>query len=106
MANKIIRMLPAGNQKPGASGDLCPLASAAAPFVYFDRAPNFGFNGAVANISLEAVRFATPADGAEVMADRVTVAHLRMTLDAMRSLKAAIEGVERIAKMTHESERS
>lgn len=84
--------------KPGASGSLCPLASAAAPFVYFDRAPNFGFNGAVANISLEAVRFEMPAENANVAADRVTVAHLRMTLDALRSLKTAIEGVERMVE--------
>jgi len=98
MPNKIVRMLPAVKHKPGASGSLCPLASAAAPFVYFDRAPNFGFNGAVANISLEAIRFETPAEGADVVADRVTVAHLRMTLDALRSLKTAIEGVERMAE--------
>ncbi|OFW97576.1 MAG: hypothetical protein A3D94_05870 [Alphaproteobacteria bacterium RIFCSPHIGHO2_12_FULL_66_14] len=98
MTDKIVRMRPTAKQTPGASAGLCALASAAAPFVYFDRAPNFGFNGAVANISLEVVRFAAPSDGAEVVADRVTVAHLRMTLDAMRSLKAAIEGVERIAE--------
>jgi hypothetical protein len=98
MTDKIVRMRRATKQAAGTSGGLCALASAAAPFVYFDRAPNFGFNGAVANVSLEVLRFAAPADGAEVVADRVTVAHLRMTLDAMRSLKAAIDGVERIAE--------
>lgn len=98
MPNKIVRMLPAVKHKPGTTGSLCPLASAAAPFVYFDRAPNFGFNGAVANISLEAIRFEAAAEGADVVADRVTVAHLRMTLDALRSLKTAIEGVERMAE--------
>ena len=30
-------------------------------------------------------------------ADRVTVAHLRMSLDAVRALKAAIEGIELLA---------
>jgi hypothetical protein len=44
------------------------------------------------------VRFAAPAEDQTVVADRVTVAHLRMTLDALRSLKAAIEGVERMAE--------
>lgn len=98
MPNKIIRMAPAVKHKPGTSGSHCPLASAAAPFVYFDRAPNFGFNGAVANISLEALRFAAPVEGEDVVADRVTVVHLRMTMDALRSLKTAIEGVERMAE--------
>jgi hypothetical protein len=98
MSDKIVRMLPAAKRKHSPTGGLCELASAAAPFVYFDRAPNFGFNGAVANISLEAVRFAAPAEDQAVVADRVTVAHLRMTLDALRSLKAAIEGVERMAE--------
>ena len=37
-------------------------------------------------------------EGEDVVADRVTVAHLRMTLDALRSLKTAIEGVERMAE--------
>ncbi len=98
MSDKVVRMLPAAKRKHSPTGGLCELASAAAPFVYFDRAPNFGFNGAVANISLEAVRFAAPAEDQTVVADRVTVAHLRMTLDALRSLKAAIEGVERMAE--------
>lgn len=92
--------LTTAKQKPGRSGSLCPLASAAAPFVYFDRAPNFGFNGAVVNISLEAIRFEMPAENSNVVADRVTVAHLRMTLDALRSLKTAIEGVERMVAAT------
>ena len=98
MPNKIVTILPAAKRKPSPAGELCALASAAAPFVYFDRAPNFGFNGAVANISLEAIRFEAPAEGAAVVADRVTVAHLRMTLDALRSLKTAIEGIERMAE--------
>lgn len=101
MPDRIVRMLPAAKGKPGTRGGVCALASAAAPFVYFDRAPNFGFNGAVANISLEAVRFTVPSEGAEVVTDRVTVAHLRMTLDAMRSLKTAIEGIERLAEAAH-----
>jgi hypothetical protein len=98
MADKIVRMPPVAKQVPGASGGLCPLASAGAPFIYFDGAPNFGFNGSVANISLEVARFSVPSEGAAVVADRVAVAHLRMTLDAMRSLKAAIEGIERMAQ--------
>ena len=106
MSDKVVRMLPTTKGKPRTNGGICTLASAAAPFVYFDRAPNFGCNGAVANVSLETVRFALPSEGAEVVTDRVTVAHLRMTLDAMRSLKAAIEGIERIAEAVHATAKS
>ena len=35
-----------------------------------------------------------------VHADRVTVAHLRMSLEGVRSLKAALEGIELIASST------
>lgn len=106
MSDQVVRMLPTTKGKPRTTSGICALASAAAPFVYFDRAPNFGFNGAVANVSLETVRFTLPSEGAEVVTDRVTVAHLRMTLDAMRSLKAAIEGIERIAEATRATAKS
>ena len=73
------------------------LASAHAPFIYFDAAPNFGLNGGIANVSLEVVRFIPNPGSPGVFTDRVTVAHLRMSLDAVRSLKAAIEGIELMA---------
>ena len=84
-------------QIPSAPGSLSGLASAHAPFLYFDSVPNYGFNAGVANLSLEAVRFTANPTGQSVMADRVTVAHLRMSIDAVRALKAAIEGIELLA---------
>jgi hypothetical protein len=46
------------------------------------------------------VRF-TPNPGVTgVHADRVTVAHLRMSLEGVRSLKAALDGIELIASST------
>ena len=87
-------------QIPGVAGGLSALASAHAPFIYFDAAPNFGLNGGIANLSLEVVRF-TPNPGVTgVHADRVTVAHLRMSLEGVRSLKAALDGIELIASST------
>ena len=62
--------MPAAKRKHSHTGGLYEPASAAAPFVYFDRAPNFGVNGAVAIISLEEVRFAGPAEDQAVVADR------------------------------------
>ena len=71
------------------------IGSAIAPFVYFDGAPNFEFNGGVANITLEALTY-TSVDN-KVVAERVVVAHLRMSGQAMTSLKKAIEGIELLA---------
>lgn len=61
-----------------------------APFLYFDGAPNFGFNEGICNVTLEALRFTS--DGNSVVKERITVAHLRMSFSAAQSLKAAIEG--------------
>ncbi len=84
-------------QIPSVAGSLSALASAHAPFIYFDAAPNFGLNGGIANVSLEVVRFIPNPGSPGVFTDRVTGAHLRMSLDAVRSLKAAIEGIELMA---------
>lgn len=76
------------------------IASANAPFIYFDGVPNFAFNGHVASLTLEVVRFTSVAGAANPQVDRVSVAHLRMTVEAMRSLKAALEGIELLAART------
>jgi hypothetical protein len=68
-------------------------ASAPAPFIYFDIVPNFGFNVGVANLTLETVRFTMPDPG-KITGERVAVAHLRTSLEGLRQLKAAIEGIE------------
>ena len=68
-------------------------SSAPAPIIYFDIVPNFGFNVGVANLTLEAVRFTMPVQGA-ITAERVAVAHLRTSVEGLRQLKAAIEGME------------
>jgi hypothetical protein len=72
------------------------IGSIIAPFIYFDGVSNFGFNGGVANITLEAVRYTTVADN-KIAAERVVVAHLRMGGPAMAALKKAIEGIELLA---------
>ena len=36
---------------------LCESSASAAPFIFFDGVPNFGFNNGVANLTLEAVIF-------------------------------------------------
>ncbi len=85
-------------QIPSVAGGISAIASANAPFIYFDGVPNYGFNGQVANLTLEIVRFVSVPGMTTPQVDRVSVAHLRMTLDAMRSLKNAIEGIEAMAQ--------
>jgi hypothetical protein len=76
---------------PSVAGDVSGVASANAPFIYFDGTPTFGFNEGIANITLEALRY-VHANG-KVVSDKVIVAHLRTSVSGMMPLKAAIEGV-------------
>ena len=99
MANETNRKPPVVvEQIPSIVGNISALASANAPFVYFDRVSNYGLNGGIANMTLEIIRFHPSAAGVGVHADRVVVAHLRMSLQAVLSLKAAIAGIELVAK--------
>jgi hypothetical protein len=79
-------------------------ASAPAPFIYFDIVPNFGFNVGVANLTLETMRFTMPVPG-NITGERVAVAHLRTSVEGLRQLKAAIEGIEAMAANQAESKR-
>lgn len=74
---------------PAQAGTISAIASANAPFIYFDNAPNYGVNHGVMNITLEAARF-QPGGQAGVLMDRVLVGHLRMSLPAAENLRAAI----------------
>lgn len=76
---------------PSHRGEISALASANAPFLYFDGAPNFGLHNGIVNITLEAIRFS--AVDHEIVPDRVIVAHLRMGLVAAQALKSALEKV-------------
>jgi hypothetical protein len=87
--------------KPDMPTPIIPLAleaSANAPFIYFEGTSNFGCNGGVANITLEALRF-TAQEG-KIATDRVVVAHLRTNAEGLESLKNAIKGIELLAQKT------
>ena len=60
-----------------------------APFIYFETSANQGFGNGIANITLEALRHRN-IDG-NIVSDRIVVAHLRMPLSAVLSLKSSIE---------------
>ena len=86
---------------PSVAGEVSAIASAHAPFLYFDNAPVFGHINGVIRITLEASRD-IPAPGRQqtVASDRVIVAHLRMNIPAALALKAAIEGALLLAAPT------
>jgi len=85
-------------QIPSFVGGLSAIASANAPFIYFDGVPNFGFREGIANLTLEVLRFTPARGGGQVFVDKVSVAHLRMNMAALRSLKNALAGIELMAQ--------
>ncbi len=75
------------------------VASALAPFIYFDAATVSGVDsGGVAHITLEAIRHMASRTTGEPQKDLVVAAHLRMGLPALRSLKQAIEQIETLVR--------
>ena len=74
-----------------AQHELPPIGNADGPIVYFDIAPNFGFNDGIGNVTLEAARYISTSQNV-VVTDRVVVAHLRMGLSAAMNLRAALDG--------------
>lgn len=73
---------------PAQLGGISAIASASAPFIYFEGVPNYGFNNGIVNVSLETIRFQSVGD--KVLHDRVTVAHLRMNLQAATGLRDSL----------------
>lgn len=77
---------------PSTQGSVSAIASAHAPFLYFENAPAFGHIGGVIRVTLTASRDMPVNNEQKVMSDTVVVAHLRMNINAALSLKFAIEG--------------
>jgi hypothetical protein len=80
--------------EPAVTSPIPPLAeisSAFAPILYFDAAPNFGFNNGICGIALETVTHVYV--GTEIRSERRVVAHLRMTPTGFANLKGAMEGL-------------
>ena len=78
---------------PSANGGISALASANAPFIYFENAPFYGLFNGIGQITLEANRnFGADADGSPRV-DRAIVAHLRGNIQAFIGLRAALDGI-------------
>jgi hypothetical protein len=77
---------------PSVAGEISAIASAHAPFLYFEDASAFGHLSGIIRVTLEAARIIPAPGNRGVVTDRVIVAHLRMNIPAALSLKAAIDG--------------
>ena len=87
---------------PSVQGGISAIASANAPFVYFDNAPFYGLLNGIAQITLDANRlFGADATGHAIY-DRVVVAHIRCNIQAIKGLRAALDGVLLMAEPTPE----
>jgi hypothetical protein len=74
---------------PSVQGGLSGLASASAPFLYFENAPAFGTMNGIIKVTLTATRDLPQANN-KIASDHVIVAHLRMNMAAARALEGAI----------------
>lgn len=78
---------------PSVAGGISAIASANAPFIYFEGAPFYGLLNGVGKIAIATTRqIATDAKGA-VQVDQVIVAHLVGNIPAIKALKTAIDGI-------------
>jgi len=91
---------------PSQAGQVSGIGSMNAPIIYSDFIGTYGTNPdfTVANISLEAVRHMPVGDRS--VADRVIVAHLRLPMGALRSLKDAIDKIELMVSPVPEAARN
>jgi hypothetical protein len=60
-----------------------------APIVFFDGAPNFGFNNGIVNVTLAAVKYLAQQEG--VTKDIVAVTHLRCTISTAIELRKVLD---------------
>ena len=77
---------------PSAQG-ISAIASANAPFIYFENVPAFAIMNGIGHVTLEAGRLLGSGPDGKVLTDRVLVAHLRGNLLAMKGLRAALDRI-------------
>jgi hypothetical protein len=75
---------------PSKHGEVSAIASGNAPFMYMDLAHTFNFYDGVVGVTLEAVG-RTPQADKKIEINRVLVAHLRMSVEAAKNLRAALD---------------
>ena len=79
---------------PSTEGAISAIASGNAPIIFFDHTPTFGYYNGIAHITLTTMRFMPISEGKGGQ-DHMVTAHLRMNIQALKSLKATIEAIEK-----------
>jgi hypothetical protein len=95
---------PVVEDVPSHAGAISAIASAAAPFIYFDGVPNYGFRDGIATMTLEALRHSSV--NGQILTDRIVVGHVRISLRALHSLKMAIQAIELMISPPPEGEKN
>ena len=83
---------------PSTRNGISGIASANAPFVYFEAVPYVGLCGGVGQITLTAARPITLLADGTVALDHVVVGHLRGSIEALESLRVSIDKVLEMAR--------
>jgi hypothetical protein len=84
--------------EPAAFAPAQTITGADAPFIYFEEARFFGVIGGVGKIALSATRQKGGTPDGNVLFDHVFVGHLVGNLGAVRSLRAALDGILLLAE--------
>jgi hypothetical protein len=88
---------------PSVADSISGIASAKAPFIYFEAAPFFGLINGIGKVAIEVSRQIATAPNQGVLLDRVLVAHLVGNIQAIRNLRAALDGILLLAEPKPES---
>lgn len=83
---------------PSVHGRISALASADAPYVFFEQVPFFGLHDGVAMVTLTAQRHLGVLPDGSIAIDHVITGLLRGSIPAMRSLRSAIDGILLLAE--------
>ncbi len=79
---------------PSIAGEISAVASANAPFIYFEDARFYGFVNGIGKVALSASRQIAPdPQTGGVLFDQVLVGHLVGNIHAIRGLRAALDGI-------------
>jgi hypothetical protein len=87
------RTVPTAEVIPSVGNGISAIASATAPFIYFDGVPFYGLSNGVGSVTLSVTRQIASGPDNSVVSDHVLVAHLRGNLIAIRALRAALDGI-------------
>jgi hypothetical protein len=85
---------------PSVEGGVSAIASAHAPFLYFESAPAYAHLNGIIRVTLTASRDIPILGAPKPGNDQVIVAHLRMNIPAAQALRAVLDSALQMAALT------